>query len=68
MASAICFNLDQSKILWSGNGLMLYYTILTLNNPLESRLLKTLWEKENMLETSIFSYSHNAFYPSIEKF
>ena len=27
MSSAICFNLDQSKILSSANGLMLYHTI-----------------------------------------
>ena len=26
-------------------------------------LLKTLWEKEKMLVTSIFSFSHNIFYP-----
>ena len=26
-------------------------------------LLKTLWEKEKMLVTSIFSFSHNVFYP-----
>ena len=28
MSSAICFNLDQSKILWFGNGLTLYQTSL----------------------------------------
>ena len=27
------------------------------------KLLKTLWEKEKMLVTSIFSFSHNIFYP-----
>ena len=26
-------------------------------------LLKTLWEKEKMLLTSIFSFSHNVFLP-----
>ena len=26
-------------------------------------LLKTLWEKEKMLVTSIFSFSHSVFYP-----
>ena len=31
-------------------------------------LLKTLWEKEKMLETSIFSFSHNIFYPLQNKF
>ena len=29
MSSSVCFNLDQSKILSSGNGLILYHMILT---------------------------------------
>ena len=36
--------------------------------PWESSLLKTLWEKEKMLVTSIFSFSHIVFYPSQIKF
>ena len=36
----------------------LYNTIPTLNHP-ERDLLKTLWENEKMLVTSIFSYSHD---------
>ena len=32
MSSAICFNLEQSKILSSGNELNLYNTILTFND------------------------------------
>ena len=28
-----------------------------------TRLLKTLWEKEKLLEMSNFSFSHNVFYP-----
>ena len=35
-----------------------------LLGPSKRNLLKTLWEKEKMLVTSIFSFSHNAFYPS----
>ena len=31
MPSAICFNLDQSKILLSGNGLTVYYMTKFLN-------------------------------------
>ena len=31
-------------------------------------LLKTLWEKEKMLGTSIFSFSRNVFLPSQSKF
>ena len=36
--------------------------------PAEKSLLKTLWEKEKMLVTSIFSFTHNVFYPSQNKF
>ena len=35
--------------------------------PWDGRLLKTLWEKEKMMVTSIFSFSHNAFYPIKDK-
>ena len=35
---------------------------------LTKRLLKTLWEKEKMLVTSIFSFPHNVFYSSEDKF
>ena len=31
--------------------------------PWKSRLLKTLWEKEKMLVTSILSFYHHDFYP-----
>ena len=43
--------------------LTLYHTILTFNDPQERILLKTMWKKEKMLVTSIFSFSHNVFYP-----
>ena len=36
--------------------------------PKERGLLKTVWEKEKMLKTSIFSFFHNAFYPSKANF
>ena len=32
------------------------------NDPEKKSLLKTLWEKEKMLVTSIFSFSCNVFY------
>ena len=35
MSSAICFNLDQSQILSSGNGLTSYHTVSTFNDPEE---------------------------------
>ena len=31
--------------------------------PWETSLLKTLWEKEKLLVTSNFSFSHSVFYP-----
>ena len=34
--------------------------LLTFVNPKERKPLKILWEKEKMLVTSIFSFSHNA--------
>ena len=34
----------------------------------EELLMKTLWEKEKMLVTSIFSFSHNIFFFIKDKF
>ena len=36
--------------------------------PRESSILKALWEKEKVLVTSIFSFSHKVFYPYQSKF
>ena len=36
--------------------------------PLRKRLLKTFWEKEKILVSSIFSFSHNVFYSLQTKF
>ena len=36
----------------------------TFWHPWETSLLKTLWEKEKLLVTSNFSFSHSVFYPS----
>ena len=44
-------------------GLTLYHTIPAFKDPKKRKLLKTLWEKEKMLVTSIFSFSHNVFHP-----
>ena len=35
----------------------------TFRRPWETSLLKTLWEKEKLLITSNFSFSHSVFYP-----
>ena len=42
--------------------LTLYHTIPTFNNPKEEGFGKHYGEKEKMLVTSIFSFSHNVFY------
>ena len=43
--------------------LTLYHAIPSLNDPeIESIIMQMLWEKEKMLLTSIFSFSHNVFY------
>ena len=75
MSAAICFNLDQSKILSSGNGLSHLFTEHDSimfnsfpNKPWFSRVcsksvLKTLFEKEKLLVTSNFSFSNSVFYP-----
>ena len=57
----------RQKVSLCGNGLTLYHTIPTFNDFETGRLLKTLWEKEKMMVTSIFSFSHNVFYPSQNK-
>ena len=44
--------------------LTLHYTVPTFNEPRERGLFKTIWEKEKMLVTSIFSFSQNVSYPS----
>ena len=61
MSSAICFNLDQSKILSSGNGLTLSQTSAGFYVYITS-LLKTLWEKEKLLVMSNFSFSYSVLY------
>ena len=47
---------------------LLYHTIPTSNDLEKEAFMKTLWEKEKMLVTSIFSFSQNVFYPSQNKF
>ena len=36
---------------------------VTFWRPWETSLMKTLWEKEKLLVTSNFSFSHSVFYP-----
>ena len=51
MSSAVCFNLDQSKVLWFGNQLMVLMALET------KAFLKALWKKEKMVTDISFSYS-----------
>ena len=46
----------------------LYHSIPTFDDPRKRSLLKSWWEKEKMLVTSIFSFAHNVFYPFHEEF
>ena len=64
LLSANSFRLEESKNLLFGKRLTLHHTITTFNDPDREALLKTLWEKEKMLVTSISSFSHNVLQPS----
>ena len=61
--SAICFNMDQSKILLSGNGLTLSQTSPGFYVSAVEVFLKTLWEQEKFPMMNKFSFSHSVFYP-----
>ena len=66
ISSAICFNLDLSKILLSGNGLTIHQTTNSLTSPNPKQVLVTNLEvrhgkKEKMLVISIFSFFHDVF-------
>ena len=50
---------QTSERLLSQQSLTLHKTIPTFDNLKKIRLLKTWWEKEKMLVTSIFSFSHH---------
>ena len=70
LSSAKGFNLYQSKILsFSKEVESIKFCLLNSfpNKPwflrvCSTNLLKTLWEKEKLLVTSNFSFSHNVFY------
>ena len=47
------------------NCLSLYHTVLTFNDLETRNLLKTLWEKEKMLVTSVLYCSQNKFHFSV---
>ena len=58
LSSSNSFSLEESKICCLGKDLRVCLT----------SLLKTLWEKEKLLVTSNFSFSHSVFYPFRELF
>ena len=56
------FRRDKLKVCW----FMLFNSLphsSDFQQPQERSLLKTSWEKEKMLVTSIFSFFYNVFYP-----
>ena len=59
-------SLVSQNVVLCGNGVNLYHTMPALNN-LVNLILKTLWEKEKILEIGIFSSFHNFFNPVREK-
>ena len=67
MSSAICFCSDQSKILSSGNGLILSKTSPYFLNVCSTSLLKTLRKKKILLLISNFSFP-TVFSTFLEKF
>ena len=61
MSSAICFDLDQSKILPSGNGLIAIadnINVVQIIN-LVFDMTENMGGKKKMLVNGIFSFSHN---------
>ena len=63
LSSANAFHFGWSKILLFGKELTLSEISPPLYMPSSIRLLKTLWEKEKLLITRNFSFSHSVFYP-----
>ena len=62
LMSANSFTLDESKICCFERVNPFPHND-TFRRPWETSLLKTLWEKEKLLVTSNFSFSHSVFYP-----
>ena len=62
MLSAICFNLDKSKILSSGNGLSCFYSHYVAENCL-TQLCFASFVQKNMTSMSIeYNSTEHAFY------
>ena len=60
----ICPQQMLEPIKQSQPSLTLYHTIPTFNDPERGYIfLKTFWEKEKMLVTSIFLFSQNVYLP-----
>ena len=65
MSSAICLNLYQTKILSSGNGLILYNKTQIFFNDVDK---DSFWKtSEKILITNIFFFSHIVFCPITDK-
>ena len=71
--STAVYLLMCENVVLCGNGLTWIKTFCMCINPFPNKpwflrvcrtsLLKTLWEKEKLLVTSNFSFSHSVFYP-----
>ena len=57
------FSLEDKKKTSFGKGLTLSQTSLGFLHVCNTSLLITLWEKEKLLVTSNFSFSHSVFFP-----
>ena len=62
MSAAICFNVEKSKILSSGNGLTLYYKITNFNSPVLEAFENFVKKGENA-GTQQFLFFSQCFLP-----
>ena len=65
---ANAYKLDKSRKLSFGKELTLSNVIPTFNDPEKDTSRNHCGIKEKMLITTMFSFSHNVFYPSQSKF
>ena len=57
----------RSRLCMLTGHLVHYQLFITQSRLLTTLRKKPLWEKEKMIVTSIFSFSHHAYYPSQKK-
>ena len=67
MSSAICFNLDQSKILSSGNGLTHSHTMIPFDAPEKQAFWKHCGKRRNCSKRAISPFP-TVFYTRLDNF